>query len=64
MAVKNQPLFGELIFHSGQGILYACLAFAQLLESYKFVRRNISRKENFWDDEVAKTALKNEDILL
>jgi putative transposase len=58
MAVKNRPLTGELTFHSDRGIQYACNAFAQLLDSYKLVRRSMSRKGDCWDNAVAESFFK------
>lgn len=58
MAVKNRPLTGELIFHSDRGIQYECTAFAQLLGSYKLVKRSMSRKGDCWDNAVAESFFK------
>jgi putative transposase len=58
MAVKNRPLTGKLIFHSDRGIQYACLAFANLLKSYKLVSRSMSRKGDCWDNAVAESFFK------
>jgi transposase InsO family protein len=58
MAIKNRPLQGKLIFHSDRGIQYACLAFANLLDSYKLVSRSMSRKGDCWDNAVAESFFK------
>src|SRR5690606_6075440 len=58
MAVRNRPLTGELIFHSDRGIQYACTAFAKLLDSYRSVRRSMSRKGDCWDNAVAESFFK------
>lgn len=58
MAINNRPLTGKLIFHSDRGIQYACIAFANLLDSYKLVSRSMSRKGDCWDNAVAESFFK------
>lgn len=58
MAVKNRPISQELIFHSDRGVQYACQTFANLLNSYKYVERSMSRKGNCWDNAVAESFFK------
>ena len=59
MAVKNRPIFRDLIFHSDRGIQYACNEFRTLLEGYGLVKRSMSRKGNCWDNAVAESFFKN-----
>ena len=58
MAVGNRPLNKQLIFHSDRGIQYACNEFTELLDSYKYVERSMSRKGNCWDNAVAESFFK------
>lgn len=58
MAVRNRAINGNLIFHSDRGIQYACREFADLLESYKYVERSMSRKGDCWDNAVAESFFK------
>ena len=58
MATKNRPVTQALIFHSDQGIQYACQDFTKLLQSYKKVERSMSRKGNCWDNAVAESFFK------
>jgi transposase InsO family protein len=46
MAVKNREITKELIFHSDRGVQYANKMFTNKLDSYKLVRRSMSRKGN------------------
>lgn len=52
MAVKNRKITKELIFHSDRGIQYANKMFTDKLDSYKLVRRSMSRKGNPNDNAV------------
>lgn len=58
MAQKNRPLTQELIFHSDQGIQYACNEFRTLLEINSLITRSMSRKGNCWDNAVAESFFK------
>lgn len=58
MAVNNRPPSKNLLFHSDRGIQYACHAFTNLLDSYKFVERSMSRRGNCWDNAVAESFFK------
>lgn len=64
MAVANRPLTSKLIFHSDRGIQYACHDFAQLLESYPYVERSMSRKGDCWDNAVAESFFKTTKVEL
>lgn len=52
MAVKNRKITKELIFHSDRGVQYANKMFTNKLDSYKLVRRSMSRKGNSTDNSV------------
>jgi putative transposase len=58
MAVRNRIIAGKLIFHSDRGIQYACHEFTNLLSSYRFVERSMSRKGDCWDNAVAESFFK------
>lgn len=58
MAVKKRPPSQKLIFHSDRGVQYACHTFVNLLSSYKYVERSMSRKGNCWDNAVAESFFK------
>jgi len=55
MAVKNRPVSPGLIFHSDQGVQYACNEFRDLLACYKGVERSMSRKGDCWDNAVSES---------
>jgi transposase InsO family protein len=48
---------GELMFHSDQGVQYACSDFTDALETYK-VTQSMSRKGNCWDNAPAESFFK------
>jgi putative transposase len=58
MAVMNQPITQNLIFHSDRGVQYACNEFKQILSCYKLVERSMSRKGDCWDNAVAESFFK------
>ncbi len=58
MAQKNRPVTQDLIFHSDQGIQYACNEFRNLLEKNPLITRSMSRKGNCWDNAVAESFFK------
>ena len=58
MAVNNRPITQKIIFHSDQGVQYACDAFTDVLSGYKLVERSMSRKGNCWDNAVAESFFK------
>lgn len=58
MAVKNRTIEKGLIFHSDRGIQYANKKIANVIGSYKTVRRSMSRKGNCWDNAVAESFFK------
>jgi len=55
MAVKNRRVTKELIFHSDRGVQYANKMFTNKLDSYKCVRRSMSRRENHTDNAVCES---------
>ncbi len=55
MAVRNRPITQKLIFHSDQGVQYACNEFRDLLSSNTMVKRSMSRKGDCWDNAVAES---------
>lgn len=52
MAVRNRKITEDLIFHSDKGVQYANKMFSKTLNSNKFVRRSMSRKQNHNDNAV------------
>ncbi|MFD1602931.1 IS3 family transposase [Flavobacterium artemisiae] len=55
MAVKNRNITKDLIFHSDRGTQYANKIFTKTLDSHKFVRRSMSRKQNHTDNAVSES---------
>jgi putative transposase len=58
MAIKNRPIGAELIFHSDQGVQYACHEFRNILKAHPLVTQSMSRKGNCWDNAVAESFFK------
>ena len=58
MAIKNRGISKDLIFHSDRGVQYACEKFANTVDSYKTIKRSMSRKGNCWDNAVAESFFK------
>jgi putative transposase len=59
MAVRNRPISEQLLFHSDQGVQFACNEFTGLLKSYSRVTQSMSRKGNCWDNAVAESFFKS-----
>ena len=59
MAILNRPIVGRLIFHSDQGIQYACNDFRAVLKKSKTVIQSMSRKGNCWDNACAESFFKS-----
>jgi len=57
MAMINRPIYQQLIFHSDQGIQYACYAFTDQLKRHGVIQ-SMSRKGNCWDNAVAENFFK------
>ena len=55
MAVDNRKITKELIFHSDRGSQYANRIFTDTLDSFKCVRRSMSRRENHTDNAVCES---------
>ncbi len=58
MAIKNRSITDDLLFHSDQGVQYACHEFRNLLKAYPLVTQSMSRKGNCWDNAVAESFFK------
>lgn len=60
MAVKDNQITKELIFHSDRGSQYASYKFTNILKSYNaLVKQSMSRKGNCWDNAVAESFFKS-----
>ena len=60
MAVKDNEITKELIFHSDRGTQYASYKFTNILKSYNgLVKQSMSRKGNCWDNAVAESFFKS-----
>ena len=59
MAILNRPIMGRLIFHSDQGVQYACHDFRAVLRKAKTVIQSMSRKGNCWDNACAESFFKS-----
>jgi len=57
MAKANRGIGDKLIFHSDQGVQYACLEFRQQLMGLPIIQ-SMSRKGNCWDNAVAESFFK------
>jgi putative transposase len=55
MAVENREISKDLIFHSDRGVQYANKIFTNTLDSYKCVRRSMSRRQNHNDNAVSES---------
>lgn len=55
MAIKNRKVEKGLIFHSHGGSQYASKVFSHKLDSYKFIRRSMSRKGNHSDNAISES---------
>jgi transposase InsO family protein len=58
MAIRNRPINDKLIFHSDQGVQYACTEFKELIEVNPFIVQSMSRKGDCWDNAVAESFFK------
>ncbi len=60
MAVKNNEITKELIFHSDRGTQYASYKFTNILKNYNgLVKQSMSRKGNCWDNAIAESFFKS-----
>ncbi|TCN50543.1 transposase InsO family protein [Flavobacterium circumlabens] len=55
MAVNNRKITKDLIFHSDRGVQYANKIFTNRLDTYKFIKRSMSRKQNHNDNAVSES---------
>lgn len=58
MAIINRPIIQNLIFHSDQGVQYACNEFRKIFKKNKLVTQSMSRKGNCWDNACAESFFK------
>lgn len=59
MAIKDNKITGELIFHSDRGTQYASYRFTNMIKkSNGLIKQSMSRKGNYWDNAVAESSLK------
>ncbi|WP_430812982.1 MULTISPECIES: IS3 family transposase, partial [unclassified Carboxylicivirga] len=59
MAVTNRPIRKGLIFHSDQGVQYACREFRDIISANGLVTQSMSRRGNCWDNAVAESFFKS-----
>lgn len=59
MAAINRPPDEGTIFHSDQGVQYACDAFRKVLKQTAKLLQSMSRKGNCWDNAVAESFFKS-----
>jgi len=59
MAVMNRPIIRQLIFHSDQGVQYACNEFREIIKKNKLIIQSMSRKGNCWDNACAESFFKS-----
>ena len=59
MALINRGVSQGLIFHSDQGVQYACDDFRKVLQKGDMVQQSMSRKGNCWDNAVAESFFKS-----
>lgn len=57
MAVQNRKIKKGLLFHSHRGVQYTNKMFSNKLDSYKCIRRSMSRKGNHSDNAVSESFL-------
>nr|WP_231779969.1 integrase core domain-containing protein [Spirosoma sp. KNUC1025] len=58
MALGNRAIDSHLVFHSDQGIQYACTEFQNQFKDLP-VTQSMSRKGNCWDNAVAESFFKS-----
>lgn len=59
MAIINRPPYEGTIFHSDQGVQYACDDFRKVLKQTAKMLQSMSRKGNCWDNAVAESFFKS-----
>ncbi len=56
MAIENNEITKDLIFHSDRGTQYASYKFTNILKNYNgLVKQSMSRKGNCWDNAIAES---------
>jgi len=58
LAMKRRKINQKLIFHSDQGVQYACREFRSLIKKNKCITQSMSRRGNCWDNAVAESFFK------
>ena len=58
IAVKNRSIVKGLIFHSDRSVQYVSKKFANVVDSYKVIKRSMRRKGNCWDNSVVESFFK------
>ena len=60
MAIKDNKITKELIFHSDRGSQYASYRFTNMIKKYNgLIKQSMSRKGNCWDNAVAESFFKS-----
>jgi len=60
MAIRNNKITKELIFHSDRGTQYASYKFTNILKKYNgLVKQSMCRKGNCWDNAIAESFFKS-----
>lgn len=60
MAIENNKITDELIFHSDRGSQYASYKFTNMIKKHDgLVKQSMSRKGNCWDNAVAESFFKS-----
>ena len=60
MAIKDNKITEELIFHSDRGSQYASYRFTSMIKKYnELIKQSMSRKGNCWDNAVAESFFKS-----
>ncbi len=60
MAIRNNDITEELIFHSDRGLQYASYTFSGIIKNYDgMVKQSMSRKGNCWDNAVTESFFKS-----
>ena len=60
MAIRNNYITEELIFHSDRDSQYASYTFTRMIKNYRgLIKQSMSRKGNCWDNAVAESFFKS-----
>jgi transposase InsO family protein len=55
---KNRSVENGLLFHTDRGVKFASKKFTNVVDSYKTIKKSMSRKGNCWDNAVAESFFK------